>query len=284
MTVEPTGRGDVRASIFGGQQDAVVTARDITGPVTITSSGTRVPGYLQEPGRWPLVETWDALAAGTHRSRPSGAGDAVPSYVDRDIDTVLQTRLAQATEQGGLVLVVGESATGKTRTAHQAVRRCEKLAGYRVLAPDTGTDLVIAVEVLAAARSRCVLWLDDLERFLGPDGLQPGMLAEVVRLRVPVLATMQLRHYDALYSPAADLQPHSSSSAGPAPATAARILNQTELFHLQRRWSTAELERAKTSDDTRITDALRQHGDYGIAEYLAAGPALQFYRQALDAG
>ncbi|MGW7126585.1 tetratricopeptide repeat protein, partial [Streptomyces sp. NPDC054901] len=241
--------------------------------MTITSTGVRVPAYLQNPQRWTSVEEWEALAAGAHRARPDDAGDAVPPYVARDADEELRVRLTQATQQGGLVLVLGESTAGKTRAAHHAVRACQALAGYRVLAPDTGPDLVIAVDVVAATAVRCVVWLDDLERFLTPDGLEAGVLAELVRLRTPVLATMQLRHYDTF-------NPHSTESlqedsAGPRTSgTGARVLKQTQPLYLQRRWSAEELTRAEGVDDPRIIDAVTHHGPYGVAEYLAAGPAL----------
>ncbi|MFH9009035.1 tetratricopeptide repeat protein, partial [Streptomyces afghaniensis] len=251
----------------------VLTARDITGPVTITASGVRVPGYLQDPRRWPMVESWNALAAGAHRARPDDAGDAVPPYVARDDDALLQERLTHAAQRGGLVLVVGESTAGKTRAAHHAVRRCEALAGYRVLAPDTGPDLVVAVEVVATTSVRCVVWLDDLERFLTPDGLEAGVLAELVRLRTPVMATMQLRHYDTFYPRTADTR--TQDLTGPqSSGTGARVLKQTEPLHLQRHWSSDELTRARDCDDLRIIDAVTHHGPYGVAEYLAAGPAL----------
>ncbi|MFI8234924.1 tetratricopeptide repeat protein, partial [Streptomyces sp. NPDC085900] len=273
MPVNPSGSGDVHTEVSGGQQEVVVTARDIKGPVIISASGVRVPGYLQDPRRWPLVEEWDVLAAGAHRARPDDAGNAVPPYLTRDKDAELRAHLAHATEHGGLVLIVGESTAGKTRAAHHAVRQCEALVGYRVLAPDTGPDLVIAVEVVATTSVRCVVWLDDLERFLTPDGLETGILAELVRLRTPVLATMQLRHYETFHSPTTENR--SEDSTGPQPSgTGTRVLRQTEPLHLQRRWSEDELARAQNSDDPRIIDAVTHHGPYGVAEYLAAGPAL----------
>ncbi|MBT2529737.1 hypothetical protein J7E91_31200 [Streptomyces sp. ISL-99] len=284
MDGEPPGSGDVHADIANGRQDVVFTARTVTGPVTITTAGVRVPGYLQDPRRWPLVAGWGALVAGAHRARPDDAGDVVPPYVARDDDTVLRARLAHAAERGGLVLVVGESTAGKTRAAHQAVRRCEALAGWRVLAPDTGPDLVIAVEVVATTSVRCVVWLDDLEHFLGPGGLEPGVLAELVRLRVPVLATMQLRHYETFYPSTAETG--AQSPVGPQISGAgARVLKQTESLYLPRRWSTKELARARDCDDPRVIDAVTHHGPYGVAEYLAAGPALLTeWRHAARAG
>ncbi|WP_405835063.1 tetratricopeptide repeat protein [Streptomyces sp. NBC_00105] len=241
--------------------------------MTITTTGVRVPAYLQNPQRWVLVEAWDALTAGAHRARPDDAGSAVPTYVARDTDSELQARLTQAAQQGGLVLVLGESTAGKTRAAHNAVRECKALAGYRVLAPDNGPDLVIAVDVVAATSVRCVVWLDDLERFLTPDGLESGVLAELIRLRTPVLATMQLRHYD-IFSPHSTESPREDSAEPRTSGTGARVLKQTEPLYLQRRWSDEELARAQNCDDLRMIDAVTHHGPYGVAEYLAAGPAL----------
>lgn len=269
MAADPSDNDGARTSIAGGHQDQVITAGTISGPVTITTTGVRVPAHLQDPRRWVLVEDWDALTAGAHRARPDEAGSSVPTYMARDADEELQARLSRAAQQGGLVLVLGESTAGKTRAAHHAVRACEALAGYRVLAPDTGRDLVIAVDVVAATSVRCVVWLDDLERFLTPDRLEAGVLAEVVRLRTPVLATMQLRHFDT-YAESHQEDPAGLRTSG----TGARVLKQTEPLYLQRRWTDSELAQAEGCDDPRIIDAVTHHGPYGVAEYLAAGPAL----------
>ncbi|THA33689.1 tetratricopeptide repeat protein [Streptomyces sp. A1547] len=274
MTTNPSEDDTARTGISGGHQDYVITAGSITGPVTFTTTGIRVPAYLQDPQRWARVESWDALTAGAHRARPDDAGGAVPTYVARDTDKELRARLTQAAQHGGLVLVLGESTAGKTRAAHHAVRECAALAGYRVLAPDTGPDLVIAVDVVATTMVRCVVWLDDLERFLTPDGLEAGVLAELVRLRTPVVATMQLRHYDTFSPHSTESHHENSASSLRTSGTGARVLKQTEPLYLQRRWSAEELTRAEDCDDTRIIDAVTHHGPYGVAEYLAAGPAL----------
>ncbi|MGW5731401.1 MULTISPECIES: tetratricopeptide repeat protein [Streptomyces] len=239
--------------------------------MTITTSGGRSPRHLQDPQCWPLMEDWDALAAGAHRARPDDTGDSVPPYVPRDVDTELRRHLVDAAEQGGMVLLVGESTAGKTRAAHQAART--EFGGYRVLAPDSGADLIGALEVMAATHVRCVVWLDDLERFLGPGALEASVLAELVRLRVPVLATMQLRQYEAFYPQSGGVG-HGSPSTARMTGPAARVLRQIEPLSIERRWSLGELERAHTCDDSRVIDAVTHHGSYGVAEYLAAGPAL----------
>ncbi|MER7759134.1 tetratricopeptide repeat protein [Streptomyces sp. NPDC097619] len=221
---------------------------------------------------WPKAAEWDALAAGAHRARPNARGEAVPPYVQRDVDVELRRRVTAAAEHGGLVLVVGESTAGKTRALYQALRAA--LPHYRVLAPAKGAVLLPTVE--SACRStECVLWLDDLDAYLGPDGLTPTLLGHLTHARVPVLATIRTQQYEAFRSPL--LMPGGREdhiSTHRTVATGAQILRQLDFLRLHRLWSEEELERAQASDDPRIVDALRHHGPHGIAEYLAAGPAL----------
>ncbi|WP_331758970.1 tetratricopeptide repeat protein [Streptomyces anulatus] len=245
-------------------------AGTITGPVTFTTAGKRVPVYLQDPLRWPLARGWDALAAGTHRSRPDDSGDAVPPYVPRDQDAVIRTRLRRAAHEGGLVLVVGDSTAGKTRACFEALRA--QLPEHRVVAPDGGPDLLTAVEVIDRTAARCVVWLDDLESCLGPDGLEPGLLAELIRLRIPVLATMRHQQFEIFAAP--ETTSGASTEHARTATAGARVLRQLDPVQLDRVWSAGELERAGEAEDDRIADALTHHGTYGIAEYLAAGPAL----------
>ncbi|MEU3460384.1 tetratricopeptide repeat protein, partial [Streptomyces sp. NPDC006733] len=276
--------GDVASSISGGHQDNVVIARDISGPITITAGGARTPRYLQDPDNWPLARAWEALAAGAHRTRLGDDGSAVPPYVARDQDTLLRERIMQAAEHGGLVLVVGDSTAGKTRAACEAVRAV--LPDHRILAPACGEDVPWAVDVAARTGVACVVWLDDLENFVGPQELEPALLAELVRLRIPVVATMRTQQYDTFNPQAHDQDsPHDPASSKRALAVGARVLNLTEPVELQRLWTGGELARAADCDDSRVIDALTHHGPYGIAEYLAAGPALLHqWRRANRAG
>ncbi|GAB2628224.1 hypothetical protein GCM10027168_69950 [Streptomyces capparidis] len=264
-------RGQVHNTVTGGQHDAVVQ----TGPVKNLhlAAGPKIPARLADPARWPVAASWDALAAGAHRARPGDDGDAVPPYIPRDIDHMLRERLAAAGREGGMVLVVGDSTAGKTRSAFEALRAT--LPDHRVLAPAVGAELPAAVEVIERGGVSCVVWLDDVEKYLGPGGLEPGLLAELMRLRVPVLATMRAREWEAFTRPAADQAAQGGNRGGYLAADlGAKVLNQAELIELDRIWSEDELERARECDDERIVDATVHHGPYGIAEYLAAGPAL----------
>ncbi|GAA2085621.1 hypothetical protein GCM10009801_47480 [Streptomyces albiaxialis] len=262
--------GSTENAVSGGQVEGVLMGRDFLGPVTVTTGGRRIPAYLRDPGRWPVAGSWGALAAGAHRARPDRNGDAVPPYVERDADGELRERLAAAARDGGFVLLVGESTAGKTRAAFEALAAA--LPGHRVLAPSKGADLPLGLEVAERGGVRCVVWLDDVERYLGPEGLEPALLAELERLRMPVLATMRHQQYET-YAAA----PEGAGGDGPqaeAMDAGARVLKQIEPVEIGRVWSRGELARAEESDDERLADALTHHGPYGIAEYLAAGPVL----------
>ena len=76
----------------------------------------------------------------------------------------LRERLAA----GGFVLLVGDSTAGKTRAAFEAVRGT--LADHVLIRP-AARDAVAAAVGRAARERRCVLWLDDLESYLGAGGL-----------------------------------------------------------------------------------------------------------------
>ncbi|MEV8020887.1 tetratricopeptide repeat protein [Streptomyces sp. NPDC086554] len=247
-------------TVSGGRQDAVVQAGTVHN-VTITSSTSSpqseetLPRYLRDPDRWPLTDEWEALAAGAHRARPGDDGSKLPPYVERDVDAGLR----EAVARGGLIVVVGDSTAGKTRASYEAVRAV--LPGRRVVAPPPGGHLERAPEVVERAGVPCVVWLDDLERYLGPEGLEPDVLDDFVRLDVPVVATMRLKPYETF-------------SVDQEDGIGSRVLRLAEVVDLNRLWSEVELSRAGDCDDSRIVDAVAHHGTYGIGEYLAAGPAL----------
>src|SRR5205823_12234826 len=62
----------------------------------------------------------------------------------------------------------GESTAGKSRAAYEAMRR--RLPEHTVVAPADRESIASIVEVVLEHR-RCVVWLDDIERFLGAPGL-----------------------------------------------------------------------------------------------------------------
>jgi hypothetical protein len=58
---------------------------------------------------------------------PSGPSEGeLPLYVPRDFDADLRTKLTLSREQGGFLLLAGDSSVGKTRALFEAVRRTRR--------------------------------------------------------------------------------------------------------------------------------------------------------------
>ncbi|MFG3290246.1 tetratricopeptide repeat protein [Streptomyces sp. NPDC048179] len=165
-----------------------------------------------------------------------------------------------------MVLLTGASTAGKTRCAYEAMTAV--LPDHLLVVPPHVTDLPDAItEAVRAARSGtpCVLWLNDMEKYLGPDGLT---LADIRALRAAhtvVLGTMRSRIRDGLPS-------H-------------ELVRLAEEFDIKRLWSQEEVgrvrEHVRSRPDARLRLALEQAEDFGIAETLATGP--QLWRELLHA-
>ncbi|MFJ6507322.1 MULTISPECIES: tetratricopeptide repeat protein [unclassified Streptomyces] len=222
-------------------------------------------------GLFPLVrDLHDPVAVGVHPAESveqNGSVDRVPTYVSRDIEPHLHAAL----RRGGFVLLVGESTAGKTRAAFEAIRLLHP--DYHFAAPSTRE----AVEVLLddwEAVDRCVVWLDDLERFLGPGGLTISTLNRLLirGRRVLVLATMRSHEYDR-YRDRAETE--SAGSAQEVWRQGRAVLRQAQVVHVERRWTSTERERVRAViTDPRLTRALAGDERFGVAELLAAGPEL----------
>ncbi|MFE5829392.1 hypothetical protein ACFQ8W_03920 [Streptomyces sp. NPDC056508] len=134
--------------------------------------------------------------------------------------------------------------------------------------------LAHAIEV-ASRRRRAVLWLDDLENYLGADGVTASALAELVRGRpgrVVVLATMrsqEVRRYEARE------ESRLTGSDRDAWRVQREVLHLATRIQLQRHWSPEEIRRARVHEgDPRIGLALGSCDRFGLAEVVAAGPEL----------
>ncbi|MER5355325.1 tetratricopeptide repeat protein [Kitasatospora sp. NPDC002551] len=211
-------------------------------------------------------EVADPVLLGVHPAAavPSeeGAADRVPAYVPRDADGELREALAR----GGFVLLVGDSTAGKSRSAWEAMRAT--LGDHLLLVPKD-REALPALVALAARERRCVLWLNDLEGYLGAGGLRREdlgrLLGEDGHHRV-VLATLRTAEEALLTGEDEDRG---------APKHAAEVIRQAHRVYLSRLFSTAESDRARLRAwDPRIESALTLGGGYGLAEYLAAGPDL----------
>lgn len=235
-------------------------------------------GCLVLPGgRLPKVrEVSDPVMLGVHPSSPVHAGsrgpagepllERVPAYVPRDVDHELRRRLAVS----GFVLVVGDSAAGKSRAASEAIAA---LPDHVLVVPQSRESVSVAVDKAAGTR-RCVLWLDDLENYLGPGGLTREGVARVVagkRSHRVIVATLRAAEEALLLADDAGREEGGWQSH----RDARKVLEQAHRIPLPRIFSRPEQERARArAFDPRIADALTHMGVYGLAEYVAAGPEL----------
>jgi tetratricopeptide (TPR) repeat protein len=225
-------------------------------------------GILIAAGNVPLVrDIGDLRLIGVHHA-VSPNDDAAPSpapYVKRDIDQ----QLAKALARPGFVLLVGDSTAGKTRSAFEAALRV--VPDHFLVAPQDRESVRAAIG-FAAARPQAVLWLDDLERFLGRDGFTRARVAQLLmgtgHHRI-ILATMRATEA-ARYSGSASDPPGYASQA------ALDTLAQASRFHLDRMLTAAERSRVQqaAADSRQIASAVPHLATLGLAEYLAAGPRL----------
>ena len=221
--------------------------------------------------RLPLVrDLRDPVALGVHPAATLGTSlsDRLPPFVTRQFSS----ELGQVLKQDRFVLLVGESTAGKSRAAYEMMRA--ELPGYRVVQP-TRRDGVLAAAACAAATPRTVLWLDDLERFLGSGGLTGAAVRDVLDADGAarfIVATMRSEEYAKFSGRSA---PGLEGIGRDALRQGWDVLRLAVRIEVPRRWSAEEIGRARQlGQDPRLAEAVRHADEYGVAEYLAAAPQL----------
>ncbi|MFL6123954.1 hypothetical protein, partial [Actinophytocola sp.] len=239
----------------GGMVAGVISDR---GRAQLTARTTSAGLYVARVDRLT-----DPVRLRVHRAA-SVDGDPVPPFVERD----RLPELVEALRTGRFVLVVGDSTAGKTRLAFEAMKAC--LREHVCVVPN-GT---VTAAITAALENRpSVLWLDDLDRYLGVGGLSVSDIRSLIEKDVIVLATMRTHERERL-SERHDL---SRDHTGQRLARAGREILDTVTteIRLPRRWSVREREAAAAfADDPRIAAALANADRHGLAEHMAAGPEL----------
>ncbi|WP_370219296.1 tetratricopeptide repeat protein [Kitasatospora sp. GAS1066B] len=176
--------------------------------------------------------------------------------------------------QSQFVLLLGESTAGKTRLAYESVR---KLFPDRLFVRPLDKAALPAAfaQIRRHRRLASLLWLDDLECYLGADGItEPALTALLAKQKgqVTVVATMRAeehRRYDARE------ESRLTGSDRDLWRTERGVIQAARVIRIARRWSVPECERARwLAQDPRIERALRSSSRFGVSEVLASGPAL----------
>nr|WP_051705086.1 ATP-binding protein [Streptomyces sp. NRRL S-455] len=211
------------------------------------------------------------------RRTPSTDGlGQLPQYVRRAHDRRLQDEVALAVAgQSRLVVLVGDSSTGKSRALWEAVTRLP--AGWLVWRPSDRTDLLQGLRSQHRL-SHTVLWLNELERYLLPHGQpDPGgraasalmsLMHDAGRGPVLVLGTLWHRHHTTLTQRPSGSQQHD-------PHQQARTLLDDSTLTVAECFTPEDLSTLQglAADDPRLAEALAK-GDSRITQYLAGAREL----------
>jgi TPR repeat protein len=223
--------------------------------------------WMEQFEDFPLVGEADPLDLGVHRA-PIGQGSAVPPYVERDVAEEVRDKLARVCRRGGLVMLVGDSTAGKTRLAYEALLKVAP--SHRLFRPHGRNEIGDSLVTLISHRQECVLWLDDLEQYIGRDGLTPAMVTHLKRAGVAMVATIRGEQYRRfLQEPTARM--HQDGHSVP---DFQKIIDQSHSIMVSRLWSSQEIALAERTEDFRVLEAVRHASSFGVSEYLAAGPSL----------
>lgn len=257
-------------------EGSITAGRDISGIASTGPFTTNVQYINVQPKRAPnrvrvrdTVGTW----LGVHRpiQVPGADPEALPAYVPRDIDLVphtgLQERVRTAARNGGFLVLVGGSSTGKTRSLFETVTLL--LPDWWLVHPTT-PDQIDTLAEDPTAHGRMVVWLDELHNYLeGKSGLDPDAVRTLLQSSEPVVVVGTLQqHYYSTYTavPGGGLDSYARARA---------VLNLATILRISDSLSDGERQRAEqlAATDVRIREVLKIRG-YGFTQTMAAAPQL----------
>ena len=207
----------------------------------------------------PLVgEVDDPVKLGATKSSiaEEASREAIPPYVPRDVDGQLDAALAS----DRFVLLVGDSKAGKSRCGFEAIRR--NLLDRRLVIPDRRESLPALLEAGFNFESS-VVWLDDVENYVGAGGLSDNVLNRVIgpdESGTVVFGTIRRVAFND-YAPAKDRK-----------SAEWELLRRARIVRLERRLTDEERRQTHMIYGNASIDTALAH--YGLGEYLAAGPDL----------
>ena len=164
------------------------------------------------------------------------------------------------------MLLVGGSSVGKTRCAFEALQAL--LPDWWLIHPSDGAEVTALV---TDPPLRTVVWLDDLQNYLGGEGsLTVTTVRSLLRAQAPIVVVGALwsdQYATWTTAPAFGMaDPHQQARA---------VLDLADMVRIPSRFSREEQDRARAAavGDVRIRIALHAEG-YGLTQTLAAAPQL----------
>lgn len=144
---------------------------------------------------WSHVRSIERSEFGVTLAHPShGFRDPHGPKIERQVDGMLGEMIAEARRAEGptVIAVVGPSGAGKSRVARDAL--IETCPGSEIVIPDDSARLGRALDADLLTQSfpsdGRVLYLDDVELFVAPDGLTAKRLRTLKRRAVPLVVLL----------------------------------------------------------------------------------------------
>ncbi|MBK3583414.1 hypothetical protein JHN49_06645 [Streptomyces sp. MBT57] len=238
-------------------------------------------GSRDGPGR--TIAQWEPHALEVHPAGPAPGSSGLveqrvlPGYVRREHDRLLAEAVREAAQGGSRMLVlVGESSTGKTRACWEAVQPLAE-KGWQLWHPFDPTRAEAALEELHEVGPRTVVWLNEAQHYLGDRAVGEQVAAAIHSLliepeRAPVLVLGTLWHqYFTQYTAL-------PSGGGEDPHSRVRELLAGRTESVPEAFDAAALAAASVlaaGGDGLLADALtRARADGRLCQDLAGAPML----------
>ncbi|WP_158622307.1 tetratricopeptide repeat protein [Corallococcus sp. CA047B] len=204
-----------------------------------------------------------------------------PLYVTRDIDSQIDA----ISKTHDLILITGNSKSGKSRTAFEAIYRL--FPAQSLLVPVDGKALAEIFRLeppINWGTDLTVIWLDDLQRFLGPGSMTPSLLNQILQTegRFKIFSTLTSQRHSSYLDSKGDIEKDSQL-----------ILKHFQQINLASTLSPEETQRAciayPEEPPDRLTQSLGEHlvAATELARRLATGvevnpPGHAIMRAAID--
>jgi len=195
---------------------------------------------LTADGGLPAVGETSVYDMGVTPSKYVTAENPTPAYVPRSrVDGEIQDLLELGER---FVVAVGDSKSGKSRSLAEMLHRLRP--GARLIVPDASDPtalLKLARRPLPVGPDGGVLWLDDIDRFLTPNGLDHKVLRSFLdpASRITIAGTITARRHRDIMT--------ARDGAGTRDATAqfAQVLQQAKLVRVASSLSPEDLAAAR---------------------------------------